>query len=136
MERLAKNETIFLGAVGDADKVPDHISLWGLLIKIRREFQQEINVRPAKVFDGVSSPLGNPKDFDLVVVRENSEGEYSSVGGRMFHEEHEIAIQSSVFSKRGTTSQAMHYAFELAKSRGSRVKSATKSNGIYHAMPF
>lgn len=135
IERLSQSDAVFLGAVGDAGKVPDHISLWGLLIKIRREFQQEINVRPAKVFEGIRSPLANPKDFDLMVVRENSEGEYSSVGGRMFHEEHEIAIQSSVFSKRAT-SQAMHYAFDLAASRRKMVTSATKSNGIYHAMPF
>ena len=135
LEKLKESDAVFLGAVGDVNKVPDHISLWGLLIKIRREFQQEINVRPAKVFDGVRSPLGSPKDFDLVVVRENSEGEYSSVGGRMFHEENEIAIQSSVFSKRAT-SQAMEYAFDLAASRSGMVTSATKSNGIYHAMPF
>lgn len=135
LEKLKESDAVFLGAVGDVNKVPDYISLWGLLIKIRREFQQEINVRPAKVFDGVRSPLGSPKDFDLVVVRENSEGEYSSVGGRMFHEENEIAIQSSVFSKRAT-SQAMEYAFDLAASRSGMVTSATKSNGIYHAMPF
>lgn len=135
IEKLSESDAVFLGAVGDVNKVPDHISLWGLLIKIRREFQQEINVRPAKVFDGVKSPLGNPKDFDLIVVRENSEGEYSSVGGRMFHAEHEIAIQSSVFSKRAT-SQVMEYSFSLAQSRGGTVTSATKSNGIYHAMPF
>lgn len=135
IDRLSESDAVFLGAVGDVNKVPDHISLWGLLIKIRREFQQEINVRPAKVFEGVKSPLGNPKEFDLIVVRENSEGEYSSVGGRMFHDEHEVAIQSSVFSKRAT-SQVMEYAFKLAQSRGNMVTSATKSNGIYHAMPF
>lgn len=135
IERLSESDSVFLGAVGDAGKVPDHISLWGLLIKIRREFQQELNVRPARVFEGVRSPLLNPKDFDLIVVRENSEGEYSEVGGRIFQAEHEIAIQNSIFSRRAT-SQAVNYAFDLAEKRGGHVTSATKSNGIYHAMPF
>ncbi|MFD2830609.1 tartrate dehydrogenase [Corticicoccus populi] len=135
IDRLGQSDSVFLGAVGDAGKVPDHISLWGLLIKIRREFQQELNVRPARVFEGVKSPLSNPKDFDLIVVRENSEGEYSEVGGRIFQEENEIAIQNSIFSRRAT-SQAVNYAFELAKTRRGSVTSATKSNGIFHAMPF
>lgn len=135
MERLSDSDSVFLGAVGDAARVPDHISLWGLLIKIRREFEQELNVRPARVFDGVKSPLSNPADFDLVVVRENSEGEYSEVGGRILRGDNEIAIQNSVFSKRAT-SQAMEYAFKLAGGRRNHVTSATKSNGIYHAMPF
>src|SRR5699024_109169 len=92
LDKLSQFDSIFLGAVGDINKVPDHISLWGLLIKLRREFQQEINVRPAKLLKGVPSKLSDPKDFDLMVVRENSEGEYSSVGGRIFHDENEIAI--------------------------------------------
>ncbi|MDT0652613.1 isocitrate/isopropylmalate family dehydrogenase [Staphylococcus epidermidis] len=91
IEKLAKFDSIFLGAVGDVEKVPDHISLWGLLIKLRREFQQEINIRPAKLLDGIKSKLTNPPKFDLLVIRENSEGEYSSVGGRIFHDENEIA---------------------------------------------
>lgn len=135
IERLGQSDSVFLGAVGDVEKVPDHISLWGLLIKIRREFQQELNVRPARVFEGIKSPLANPRGFDLIVVRENSEGEYSEVGGRIFQEEQEIAIQNSVFSRRATE-QAMNYAFNLAKTRRQSVTSATKSNGIYHAMPF
>lgn len=135
MERLSQSDSVFLGAVGDASKVPDHISLWGLLLKIRREFQLEINVRPAKVFSGIKSPLAEPEDFDIVVVRENSEGEYSSVGGRMYQGDDEIAIQNNVFSKRATK-QAMEHAFELAKSRRAHVTSATKSNGIFHSMPF
>ncbi|TVT27334.1 tartrate dehydrogenase [Salinicoccus cyprini] len=135
MDRLRESDSVFLGAVGDASKVPDHISLWGLLLKIRREFELEINVRPAKVFKGIQSPLRNPKDFDLVVVRENSEGEYSSVGGRMYHGDNEIAIQNNVFSKRATK-QAMVHAFKLAQSRRRHVTSATKSNGIFHSMPF
>lgn len=135
MERLSQSDSVFLGAVGDASKVPDHISLWGLLLKIRKEFQLEINVRPAKVFSGIKSPLADPEDFDIVVVRENSEGEYSSVGGRMYQGDDEIAIQNNVFSKRATK-QAMEHAFELAKSRKGHVTSATKSNGIFHSMPF
>lgn len=135
LDKLSQFDSIFLGAVGDVRKVPDHISLWGLLIKLRREFQQEINVRPAKLLKGVPSKLSDPKDFDLMVVRENSEGEYSSVGGRIFHDENEIAIQNAIFSRRGTK-QAMDFAFNLAESRKGHVTSATKSNGIYHTMPF
>src|SRR5699024_6855107 len=115
--------------------VPDHISLRGLLVKIRRGFEQAINVRPAKLMQGVPSPLVNPNDFDFVVVRENSEGEYSEVGGRMHSGADEMAIQNAVFTRRGTEN-AMKYAFELAKTRGNNVTSATKSNGIVHSMPF
>ncbi|GAA3716241.1 tartrate dehydrogenase [Salinicoccus jeotgali] len=135
MERLAESDSILLGAVGDASKVPDHISLWGLLLKIRQEFELGINVRPAKVFKGIDSPLSDPAHFDLVIVRENSEGEYSSVGGRMYRGDDEIAIQNNVFSKRATK-QAMEYAFKLSAGRSHHVTSATKSNGIFHAMPF
>lgn len=135
LEQLKDFDSIFLGAVGNQNLVPDHVSLWGLLINIRREFEQVINVRPAKVLDGVRSPLVNPKDFDLLVVRENSEGEYSSIGGRIHQGEDEIAIQNAVFSRRGTE-RAMRYAFELAKSRRGHVTSATKSNGIVYSMPF
>lgn len=135
LETLKPYDAIFLGAVGNKKLVPDHISLWGLLIKIRREFEQVINLRPAKMFHGVKSPLANPKDFDLIVVRENSEGEYSSIGGRIYQGEDEIAIQNGVFSRKGTE-RAIRFAFELAKKRNRHVTSATKSNGIYHSMPF
>lgn len=135
LERLSDFDALFLGAVGNIKLVPDHISLWGLLIKIRREFEQVINLRPAKVLKGVESKLKNPKDFDLVVVRENSEGEYSEVGGRIFRGNDEIAIQNAVFSRKGSA-RAMRYAFELATKRSKHVTSATKSNGIYHSMPF
>lgn len=94
-----------------------------------------INVRPAKLLPGITSPLVNPNDFDLLVVRENSEGEYSSVGGRIYQGEDEIAIQNAVFSRRGTE-RVMRYAFELAANRRKHVTSATKSNGIVHSMPF
>ena len=135
LERLKDFDSIFLGSVGNLQLVPDHISLWGLLIKIRREFEQVINIRPAKLLKGVKSPLLNPKDFDLLVVRENSEGEYSSVGGKIFQGEDEISIQNSIFSRKGTE-RAMHYAFDLAAKRKKHVTSATKSNGIIHTMPF
>lgn len=135
LERLRNFDSVFLGAVGNLKLVPDHISLWGLLIKIRREFEQVINIRPAKMLKGVRSPLLNPKDFDLIVVRENSEGEYSSIGGNIYQGEDELAIQNAVFSRKGTE-RAMRFAFELAKTRRNHVTSATKSNGIVYSMPF
>ncbi|ATH93419.1 tartrate dehydrogenase [Bacillus glycinifermentans] len=135
LERLKGFDAIFLGAVGNRSLVPDHISLWGLLIKIRREFEQVINIRPAKFLKGIRSPLANPKDFDLLVVRENSEGEYSTIGGKIYRGEEEIAIQNNVFSRKGTE-RAMRFAFEMAAKRKKHVTSATKSNGIVHSMPF
>lgn len=135
LEQLKEFDSIFLGAVGDPQLVPDHISLWGLLIKIRREFEQVINVRPAKRMKGVKSPLADPKDFDLMVVRENSEGEYSEIGGTIYRGEDEIAIQNAVFSRKASE-RAMRYAFELAGKRDRHVTSATKSNGIIYSMPF
>ncbi len=132
---LKNFNAVFLGAVGNPNLVPDHISLWGLLIKIRREFEQSINIRPAKYFKGLKSPLVNPNDFDLIVVRENSEGEYSEAGGRIHKGEDEVAIQNAIFTRKGTE-RAMRFAFELAKKRRGHVTSATKSNGIVHSMPF
>lgn len=135
LQTLQNFEAVFLGAVGDPARVPDHVSLWGLLIKIRREFQQVINIRPAKYFRGLSSPLLHPKDFDLLVVRENSEGEYSEIGGRIHQGDDEIAIQNAVFTRKGTE-RAMRYAFDLARKRRGHLTSATKSNGIVYSMPF
>ncbi|WP_374723369.1 tartrate dehydrogenase [Calidifontibacillus erzurumensis] len=135
LQTLSNFDAIFLGAVGNPKLVPDHISLWGLLVKIRREFEQVINIRPAKLIKGVKSPLANPKDFDLIVVRENSEGEYSEIGGRIHRGEDEITVQNAIFTRKGTE-RAMRYAFELAKKRRGHVTSATKSNGIFHSMPF
>ncbi|MDF2961457.1 MAG: tartrate dehydrogenase [Paenibacillus sp.] len=135
LQTLQSFEAVFLGAVGDPAKVPDHISLWGLLIKIRREFEQVINIRPAKYIKGIVSPLTNPNDFDLIVVRENSEGEYSEVGGRIHKGEDQMAIQNAIFTRKGTE-RAIRYAFELAAKRRGHVTSATKSNGIFHSMPF
>ena len=135
IEILKGYDQIFLGAVGMPDLVPDHISLWGLLIKIRRELKQAINVRPAKLLAGLESPLKNPHNFDITVVRENSEGEYSDSGGRMHQGADEIAIQNAVFTRKGTE-RAMRYAFELAKNSRGHVTSATKSNGLTYSMPF
>ncbi|WP_174614483.1 tartrate dehydrogenase [Virgibacillus ihumii] len=135
IETLKGFDGIFLGAIGNPKLVPDHISLWGLLLKIRRSFEQSINLRPAKYFKGLRSPLSNPNDFNLVVVRENSEGEYSEIGGRIHKNEDEIAVQNAVFTRK-KSEQAIRYAFELAKNRHGHVTSATKSNGIFHSMPF
>ncbi|MBO8162127.1 MAG: tartrate dehydrogenase [Brevibacillus sp.] len=135
LEILKHFEAVFLGAVGDPARVPDHVSLWGLLIKIRREFEQVINIRPAKLIKGIASPLVNPNDFDLIVVRENSEGEYSEIGGRIHRDADEIVVQNAVFTRKATE-RAIRFAFELAKKRRKHVTSATKSNGIVHTMPF
>jgi tartrate dehydrogenase/decarboxylase/D-malate dehydrogenase len=136
LKQLEQSDAVFLGAVGNPQLVPDHVSLWGLLINIRRGFEQVINVRPAKQMKGIHSPLLNPMDFDIIVVRENSEGEYSEAGGRIHSGEDEIAIQNAVFTKKGVK-RTMEYAFQLAQKRpGGHVTSATKSNGIVHSMPF
>jgi tartrate dehydrogenase/decarboxylase/D-malate dehydrogenase len=137
LEQLKKFDAVFLGAVGYPG-VPDHVSLWGLLIPIRRGFDQYVNLRPVKLFKGVSTPLANrkPEEIDFVVIRENTEGEYSSIGGRIFSgTEHEFAIQETVFTRRGVD-RVMRYAFELAQRRRKHLTSATKSNGIIHTMPF
>ncbi|HWK74864.1 MAG TPA: tartrate dehydrogenase [Povalibacter sp.] len=136
LEQLRAHHAIYLGAVGFPG-VPDHVSLWGLLLPIRREFEQYVNLRPCKLFAGVQSPLANPGPIDIQIVRENTEGEYSSLGGRMFEgTPQEFVIQESIFSRRGTD-RVLRYAFDLAQ-RGSRkhVTSATKSNGLLHSMPF
>ena len=138
-EKISDHDAIFFGAVGDPSKVPDHISLWGSLLKFRREFDQYINLRPVKLFNGVPSPLANknPGDIDMLIVRENTEGEYSSVGGKMFQgSEREIAIQETIMSRHGID-RVQKFAFELAKSRGrKKVTNATKSNGISITMPY
>lgn len=135
ISRLADSDTIFLGAVGYPG-VPDHISLWGLLIPIRRAFQQYVNIRPVRLLKGIQSPLRNPGEIDFVIIRENNEGEYSSIGGRV-HEgtDYEAVIQESVFTKMGVD-RIMTYAFELARKRKKKLASATKSNGIIHTMTY
>ncbi|TMV08309.1 tartrate dehydrogenase [Arenibacterium halophilum] len=136
--QLKDFDSIYLGAVG-WPTVPDHVSLWGLLLPIRRELHQYANVRRIRLLDGIQSPLAGrgPKDIDFVVVRENVEGEYSEIGGRLNRgTEDELAVQEAVFTRKGTD-RIMRYAFELAKTRKrNKVTSATKSNGIMHSMPF
>lgn len=135
LEQLAKHHAIFLGAVGSPE-VPDAESLWGLLIPIRREFQQYINLRPVRTLDGVASPLAAKNPIDLLIVRENNEGEYSEVGGRMYRGlPEESAMQTTVFTRLGVL-RAAHYAARLAAMRRGQLTSATKSNGIVHTMPF
>ena len=135
LNQLAEHEAIFLGAVG-SPAVPDAESLWGLLIPIRREFQQYINLRPVKTLDGVKSPLASKERIDILIVRENNEGEYSEVGGRVYRGlPHETAVQETIFTRLGV-SRAAHYAASLASSRKGHLTSATKSNGIIHTMPF
>ncbi len=138
-EILIDYDAIFFGAVGWPEKVPDHISLWGSLIQFRREFDQYINLRPVKLFKGVTSPLRGKKegDIDFLIVRENTEGEYSSVGGRMFpNTEREFVIQETILTKIGVD-RVLNYAFNLAESRKKKhLTSATKSNGISISMPY
>ena len=138
-DQIGRHDAIFFGAVGDPARVPDHISLWGSLIQFRRQFDQYVNLRPVRLMPGVPSPLANhkPGDIDFMVVRENTEGEYSSVGGRMFAgTEREVVIQETVMSRIGVD-RILKYAFELAQKREARhLTSATKSNGISITMPF
>lgn len=139
LEQIRGHDAVYLGAVGLPAAVPDHISLWGLLIRIRREFDQYANIRPVRLMPGVKSPLANREvgDIDFIIVRENSEGEYSSAGGRMYEgTEREVVFQESVFSRYGTD-RIMRYAFDLAGRRQRKhLTSATKSNGISITMPF
>ena len=138
-DQIGHHDAIYFGAVGWPDTVPDHISLWGSLLKFRREFDQYVNLRPCRLMPGITSPLANrkPGDIDFYVVRENTEGEYSSVGGRM-HEgtSREVVFQESVFSRTGVD-RILKYAFELAQRRPKKhLTSATKSNGISITMPY
>jgi tartrate dehydrogenase/decarboxylase/D-malate dehydrogenase len=137
LQLLRPFDAIYLGAIGYPG-VPDHVSLWQLLIPIRRGFQEYVNVRPARLLEGITSPLSGRKagDIDFIVVRENNEGEYSEVGGRMYRDtEFETAMQQSIFTRRGCD-RVIKYAFELARKRKKHVTSATKSNGIFYSMPF
>ena len=136
--QISGHDAIFLGAVGFPG-VPDHISLWGLLIPIRRSFDQYINLRPVRLFDGVPCPLAGrtAEDIDFWIVRENVEGEYSEIGGRMYvGTDAEMAVQQSIFTRHGVD-RVMRYAFDLAMRRPAKhLTSATKSNGIIHTMPY
>jgi tartrate dehydrogenase/decarboxylase/D-malate dehydrogenase len=138
IDRLRDSNAIFLGAVGFPG-VPDHISLWGMLIPIRRAFRQFANVRPVRLLAGIDCPLKNraPGEIDMVIVRENTEGEYSEIGGRLYRgQPEEVVVQEAIFTRQGVD-RVMRHAFDIAKARPRRkVTSATKSNGIIHTMPF
>ncbi len=137
LDQLRSFDAIYLGAVGSPG-VPDHVSLWGLLIPIRRAFQQYVNLRPCRLLQGISTPLRDfpPGCIDLCIVRENNEGEYSEIGGRLFRNtDAEFATQETVFTRLGCD-RVMRFAFQLAAKRKRHVTSATKSNGIVFTMPF
>ena len=138
-KQIGEHDALFFGSVGWPDKIPDHISLWGSLLKFRREFDQYINLRPVKLMPGVPSPLANRKtgDIDFYIIRENTEGEYSSIGGKMFPDtEREIVMQETIMSRVGVD-RVLKFAFELAnKTEKKHLTSATKSNGISITMPY
>ena len=138
LEMISGHDAIMLGAVGFPG-VPDHVSLWGLLIPIRRQFEQYVNLRPVRLFEGMDCPLvgRKPGDIDFWIVRENNEGEYSTIGGRLYEgTEQELTMQQSVFTRKGCE-RIMRYAFDLARTRVRKhLTSATKSNGIVHSMPY
>ena len=135
---LRRFDAVYFGAVGNPSIVPDHVSAWGLLINFRRWFDLYVNLRPVRLFQGLPCPLAGrkPGDIDYLVVRENTEGEYGNVGGRMFEgTEREVVTQQSVFSRKGVD-RIMKYAFELAQTRNKHLTSCTKSNGISITMPY
>ncbi|MGN6578503.1 MAG: tartrate dehydrogenase [Bordetella sp.] len=138
-DQLKDCDAIYFGAVGWPDIVPDHVSLWGSLLKFRRDFDEYVNLRPARLMPGVPCPLAGrkPGDIDMYIVRENTEGEYSSVGGKMFAgTDREFVLQESIFTRKGTD-RILKYAFDLAQSRPKKhLTSATKSNGIFISMPY
>jgi len=138
-ERLAGYDAIYFGAVGWPDSVPDHVSLWGSLLLFRRAFDQYVNLRPVRLLPGIRSPLADrkPGEIDFLVVRENTEGEYTNVGGRLFEgTEREVVIQETVMTRQGVD-RILAYAFELARRRPARhLTSATKSNGLFVSMPY
>ncbi|MDP3374177.1 MAG: isocitrate/isopropylmalate family dehydrogenase, partial [Hydrogenophaga sp.] len=143
-DQIGGHDALYFGAVGMPDQVPDHISLWGSLLLFRREFDQYVNLRPARLMPGVTAPVvrrdGTPRqpgEIDMVIVRENTEGEYSSIGGRMYPgTEREIVMQETVMSRIGVD-RVLRYAFEVARSRPKKhLTSATKSNGIAITMPY
>lgn len=138
-DQLKGFDAIYFGAVGLPEIVPDHISLWGSLLKFRRDFDQYVNLRPVRLMPGIPCPLANRKegDIDFYVVRENTEGEYSAIGGRLFEgTEREMVIQESIFTRKGVD-RILNYAFELAQKRPKKhLTSATKSNGMAISMPY
>jgi tartrate dehydrogenase/decarboxylase/D-malate dehydrogenase len=137
-QQIGSHDAIFFGAVGWPARVPDHISLWGSLIQFRREFDQYVSLRPCRLMPGVKSPLAGrkPGDIDFYVVRENTEGEYSSIGGKIFPgTEREVVVQETVMTRTGVD-RILKYAFELSATRKGHLTSATKSNGISITMPY
>ena len=135
---LRKFDAVYFGAVGNPSLVPDHIAVWGLLINFRRWFDLYVNLRPVRLFKGMPCPLAGrkPGDIDYFVIRENTEGEYGNVGGRMYEgTDREVVTQLATFSSKGTD-RIMKYAFELARTRKKHLTSATKSNGISITMPY
>ena len=143
-EQIGGHDAIYFGAVGWPEKIPDHISLWGSLLLFRREFDQYINLRPARLMPGIVAPVVRrdgtarlPGEIDMYIVRENTEGEYSSIGGRMYEgTSREIVVQETVMSRIGVD-RVLKFAFELAQSRPKKhLTSATKSNGISITMPY
>ena len=137
--QIGGHDAIFFGAVGLPDRIPDHVSLWGSLLQFRRVFDQYVNLRPVRLMPGVKAPLAGrePGDIDFWVVRENTEGEYSSIGGRIFEgTDRETVMQETVMTRHGVD-RVLRYAFELAQRRPKRhLTSATKSNGIAITMPY
>ncbi|MFN3377135.1 MAG: tartrate dehydrogenase [Burkholderiaceae bacterium] len=143
-DQIGGHDAIFFGAVGWPEKIPDHVSLWGSLLLFRREFDQYVNLRPARLMPGIVAPVvrrdgsaRQPGEIDMVIVRENTEGEYSSIGGRMFEgTERELVMQETVMTRHGVD-RVLRFAFDLAKRRPrKRLTSATKSNGIAITMPY
>jgi tartrate dehydrogenase/decarboxylase/D-malate dehydrogenase len=143
-DQIGGHDAIYFGAVGWPEKIPDHVSLWGSLLQFRREFDQYVNLRPARLMPGIIAPVVRrdgsarlPGEIDMVIVRENTEGEYSSIGGRMFAgTEREIVLQETVMSRVGVD-RVLRFAFDLAQSRPKKhLTSATKSNGIAITMPY
>jgi tartrate dehydrogenase/decarboxylase/D-malate dehydrogenase len=143
-DRIGGHDAIYFGAVGWPEKIPDHVSLWGSLLLFRREFDQYVNLRPARLMPGIIAPVvrrdgsaRQPGEIDMYIVRENTEGEYSSIGGRMYPgTEREIVMQETVMSRVGVD-RVLKFAFELAQARPKKhLTSATKSNGIAITMPF
>ena len=135
LDTISKHDAIFLGAVGFPG-VPDHVSLWGLLLPIRRRFEQYVNLRPVRLMPGMKSPLASPGPIDFVIVRENTEGEYSDQGMILAEGfEHETVIQHSIFTRKGVD-RILRYGFELASRRQRKLAWATKSNGIFVSMPY
>jgi len=136
---LENFDAIYLGAVGLPSLAPDHVTLWGLLLEIRKSFEQSVNIRPVHLFPGINGPLRNkqPADIDFVCIRENTEGEYAGAGGRVHvGTPHEVAVQTGIFTRAGTE-RVMRYSFELARSRSrKKITSATKSNAWQYAMVF